>query len=117
LRIEANVRGAAFNGYTINIIDTAAAGVTVTPTGPTSFDVEIDAGTTAAQVMNALNADATFSANFTASLDTTIDAGNDGSGTVLPTSGTTAHGSGVERSRWKTCSIRSTIRRLTYWPS
>jgi flagellin-like hook-associated protein FlgL len=95
LRIEANDRGGAFNGYTINIT-AGPPGVTVAPLVGTTFNVQIGPGTTATQLMNALNAEPTFSADFTASLDTTIDADNDGSGAVAVTSVTTAHGSGVE---------------------
>ena len=44
-----------------------------------------------------MNANATFSEDFTATLDTTIDANNNGTGTIAATTtGTTAHGSGVE---------------------
>ncbi|MEX2137913.1 MAG: flagellin [Pirellulales bacterium] len=99
LRIEAITRGAALNGYTITFVDNVpSSGVVVNPTGPTSFEVEIDSGaSTGIQVRDALNAHAGFNANFTVTLDTTLDPENDGSGTVVTsTTGTTAHGSGVE---------------------
>jgi flagellin-like hook-associated protein FlgL len=97
LRIEANDRGASFNGYTITFVDTGGP-VAVNSTGPQSFEVEIDGGvSTANQVMAALNAHAGFSANFTATLDTSSEPGNTGAGTLAAgTTGTTAHGSGLD---------------------
>jgi flagellin-like hook-associated protein FlgL len=97
LRIEANQRGAALNGFTITFVHTGGP-VTVNSTGPQSFEVEIDSGvTTANQVLAALNAHAGFSADFTATLDTATELGNTGAGTVAAgTTGTTAHGSGLD---------------------
>lgn len=97
LRIDANDRGAAFNGYTITFVHTGGP-ITVNSTGPQSFEVEIDDGvTTANQVMAALNAHAGFSADFTATLDNATEQGNTGSGAVAAgTAGTTAHGSGLD---------------------
>jgi flagellin-like hook-associated protein FlgL len=97
LRIEANQRGAALNGFTITFVHTGGP-VTVNSTGPQSFEVEIDNGvTTANQVMAALNAHAGFSADFTATLDTATEFGNTGAGAVAAgMTGTTAHGSGLD---------------------
>jgi flagellin-like hook-associated protein FlgL len=100
LRIEANDRGATFNGYTIDFVGGGIAGSETVSfnAGTQTFTVQIDPLlSTAAQIRNALNADITFSADFTASLDTTAEPGNTGSGTIdLTTIGITAHGSGLE---------------------
>jgi hypothetical protein len=100
LRIEANERGAAFNGVTVNFIGGGTAGSeTVAFNSLTqTYTVQIEDGvSTATQVRAALNADALFSADFTASLDTAIEPTNNGTGAIAATTtGTTAHGSGVE---------------------
>jgi flagellin-like hook-associated protein FlgL len=100
LRIEANDRGAMFNGYTIEFTGGGTAGseTVLYNAGTQTFTVDIDPlSSTAAQIRDALNADPTFSADFTASLDTTTEPGNTGGGTIaLTTTATTAHGSGVD---------------------
>jgi flagellin-like hook-associated protein FlgL len=99
LRIEANERGTSLNGYTINFVGGGTAGSeTVSFDSLTqTYTVTIENGvSTAAQIRNALNADAGFSANFTATLDTATEPGNNGGGTVSVGQSVTAHGSGVD---------------------
>jgi flagellin-like hook-associated protein FlgL len=101
LRITAKARGADFNGYSFNFVDdgsVTAGGETVAyDAGTKTFTVNIDTGsTTANQVLSALNNDATFSADFNATLETETQA-NTGNGVFsLATVGTTANGSGQE---------------------
>lgn len=100
LLIEAQARGAAWNGFTVNFVDDPAVtvGNEFVVTAGNTFTVRIDQGVTAASdVMAALNADPTFSANFQATLDTSLDPDNDGTGIVdVAATGTTAQGAGVE---------------------
>jgi flagellin-like hook-associated protein FlgL len=99
LRIEANTRGAGLNGYAVVVLHDGTAGSeTVTFDDPTNtYTVHAGATSTAAQIRDALNADAVFSADFSAALDTTLEGDNDGSGTIaLGTTATTGNGSGVE---------------------
>lgn len=101
LRITAKARGAAFNGYSFNFVDdgtvTAGGEAVAYNAGTKTFTVNIDSGnTTANQVLTALNNDATFSADFNATLETETQT-NTGNGAFgLTTVGTTASGSGQE---------------------
>ncbi len=100
LLIEANARGAANNGYNFNFVDDTVSGsesVTYNA-GTQTYTIHIAEGvTTAAQVRDVLNADATFNARFGAAIDPTRDPDNNGLGHVVATTtGTTASGSGAE---------------------
>ncbi len=103
LVIEAADRGAAFNGVTISFVDggpgTAGSESAVYNAGAATLVVTIEDGvSTANQIIAAINAEGTF----TAQLDTKLEPNNDGSGTVQATAsdpaatGVTADGSGVE---------------------
>jgi flagellin-like hook-associated protein FlgL len=94
--IQALQNGTAANGYTVQLIDdgaVTAGGETVNVSGHT-ITVDIDSGhTTAAQVVNALNNNSTFSNLFKASPDSED---SDGRGIVSPSAtATTAGGSGI----------------------
>jgi flagellin-like hook-associated protein FlgL len=95
--IDALQNGAAANGYTLQLVDdgTVAAGAETVNVSGTTITVDIDSGhTTAAQVVNALNNNSTFSSLFSASLD--ADDSN-GSGKVsLAATAITAGGSGIQ---------------------
>jgi flagellin-like hook-associated protein FlgL len=98
--IQAKSHGAAFNGFAINLIDdhTVTVGseqVAYDPVGKT-ITINIASGlSTAKDVVQALNNNAAFAADFTAGLDP-AEAKNDGSGALDTTpTGTTAGGSGV----------------------
>jgi len=101
LRITAKARGADFNGYSFNFVDdgtvTAGGEVVTFDSGTNTFTVNIDSGsTTANQVLIALNNDATFSADFNATLETETQANTGNGAFTLATVGTTANGSGQE---------------------
>jgi flagellin-like hook-associated protein FlgL len=98
--VQANTNGTAGNGYAIQFIDDgrATAGnetVNVNSSAKT-ITVDIQSGsTTANDVINALNGNAQFSANFTASLNPN-QPGDTGLGVVdVGSSATTAGGSGT----------------------
>ena len=98
--IQAKNHGAALNGFAINLIDdhTVTAGseqVAYDSVGKT-ITVNIASGlSTAKDVVQALNSNAAFAADFTAALDP-AQAKNDGSGALDTTpTATTAGGSGV----------------------
>jgi flagellar hook-associated protein 3 FlgL len=101
IQIEALTRGPAFNGFTVTFSGGGTAGAEVVTYNALAqtINVQIANGvSTAAQVITALNADPGFSADFTASLDTTFDPNNDGTGAVTTTAApiVTAHGSGIQ---------------------
>jgi flagellar hook-associated protein 3 FlgL len=98
--ITADNHGSAYNGFTINLIDdhTVTVGsekVNYDSVGKT-ITVDIASGlSTANDVVKALNNNAAFAVNFTASLDS-AESANDGSGTLDTTpTATTAGGSGA----------------------
>ena len=98
--VQAKGHGAAFNGFAINLIDdnTVTAGsekVTYDSVAKT-ITVDIASGlSTAKDVIQALNNNTAFAADFTAALDP-AEAKNDGSGALDTTpTATTAGGSGV----------------------
>lgn len=101
LLITAKARGAEFNNHSFNFVDdgtvTAGGEVVSFDSGTNTFTVNIDSGsTTANQVLNALNNNPTFSADFTAALDTEAQT-NTGDGFVdVAAVGITAKGSGQE---------------------
>jgi flagellin-like hook-associated protein FlgL len=99
--VQANANGAAGNGYTVQFVDDGkvTAGnetVNVDP-GNQTITVDIDSGsTTANNVIDALNNNAQFAANFTAGLNPD-DPGDTGVGVVdLSATGTTSEGSGTQ---------------------
>lgn len=100
-QIQANSNGAAGNGYTLQFIDDGkvqAGNETVNVDSATNtITVDIQSGsTTANDVINALNNNAQFSANFTAGLNPN-QPGDTGLGVVdLASTGTTAGGSGTD---------------------
>jgi flagellin-like hook-associated protein FlgL len=99
VRIEANARGAEWNGYTVEFADDGAAGAETVEflAGTQTYRVHKATSSTAAQIRDALNAEPLFNTNFSASLDTTVEGANTGSGTIAATTtATTALGSGVE---------------------
>ncbi|MCG8585645.1 MAG: flagellar hook-associated protein FlgL [Pirellulales bacterium] len=74
IRIEANRRGSEYDGLDISFVDdpgVVAGSESVTyDAGAKTVQIHIDAGnTTAAQVIDALNADASFAADYGAALD------------------------------------------------
>lgn len=92
--VEANQRGAAFNGFTINLVDGGTAGseTVVYDQAAKTITVSIQEGvSTAAQVVSAINASAA-GADFTAKLPP----GHHGSVAVTANSATTGGGTGVE---------------------
>jgi flagellin-like hook-associated protein FlgL len=99
--VQANANGTAGNGYAVQFVDDGA----VTPGNETvnvdsankTITVDIAAGsTTANDVISALNGNAQFAANFTASLNPS-QPGESGLGVVdLAATATTAAGSGTE---------------------
>ena len=96
-QIEALQRGTAANGYTVQFVDsgTVTAGSETVNVSGTTVTVDIDSGhTTAAQVVQALNADPTFSALFHAQLDPDDPPGDQP--VALAATATTAGGSGIE---------------------
>jgi flagellin-like hook-associated protein FlgL len=90
-------RGAAANGYTINFVDdgTVAAGNETVSVSGSTITVDIQSGhTTAADVVQALNNDPTFGAQFHASVDPDDLPGD--RPVSLAATAVTAGGSGIE---------------------
>jgi flagellar hook-associated protein 3 FlgL len=99
--VQAKSHGAAFNGFTINLIDdnTVTVGSEKVNYNSAAKTITIDIASglsTAKDVVKALNNNAGFAADFTAALDP-AEPTNDGSGTLDTTpTATTAGGSGVD---------------------
>ncbi len=98
--ITANNHGAAYNGFTINLIDdhTVTVGSEKVNYDPVAKTITVDIASglsTASDVVHALNSNAAFAADFTAALDP-AESPNDGSGALdtSPTA-TTAGGAGA----------------------
>lgn len=88
--------GTAGNQFQVEIVDSGGGGGNgVALVGNTlRFSIDVGAGFTAQQAVDLLAADATLGAQFTAQLDRSTDATNDGGGNLAATSAPVAFGGG-----------------------
>jgi len=87
LRFSTKIVGAAGNDFSVEIVDSGSGGGnSVALVGNTlQFSVDIAAGFTAQDAIALLQANGPLDAQFSATLDTTADPGNDGSGNLAAT--------------------------------